>query len=499
MGETFAEHASSRYELAFRARDALGQNFERDDVLWFDNAYSDAVPIENFTIRTAQNQSPRVRQIITRKAGKFTMKQETPEPEEFGAYIGLDWADRTHVISLRSADSNKVERYKLAHTPEALAEWVSDLQRRFAGQRVAVALEQARGAVVHALMGYDFLVLYPVNPKTLAKYREAFSPSGAKDDPVDADLLLELVTLHRNKLRAWLPDDELTRTITLLVEYRRQLVASQTRLSNRLTSLLKLYFPQALAWAGELTTVQACDFLQHWPTLGQVQQVAPTKLRKFYIAHGCRKADVIEQRLQEIKVAQPLTKDGAVITASVAMVQACISQLRPVMEAIAQMEKQIAELFGQHADHDLFSSFPGAGPVFAPRLLVAMGADRGRFAAASEVQQLSGIAPVIERSGNSCWVHRRWACPKFMRQSFHEFAGQSIRWSAWARAFYDQQRNRGNGHHAAVRSLAYRWIRIIYRCWQMRVPYCEETYCRALVRRQSPLARVLSAQMQNCG
>lgn len=427
------------------------------------------------------------------------MTQETPEPAEFGAYIGLDWADRTHVISLRSADSNKVERYQLAHTPEALVEWVSGLQQRFAGQRVAVALEQSRGAVVHALMGYDFLVLYPVNPKTLAKYREAFSPSGAKDDPVDANLLLELVTLHRDKLRAWLPDDELTRTITLLVEYRRQLVATQTRLSNRLTSLLKLYFPQALAWAGELTTVQACDFLQHWPTLAQVQQVAPTKLRKFYIAHGCRKADVIEQRLQEIKVGQPLTRDLAVITASVAMVQATISQLRPVLEAIAGMEKQIAGLFAQHADHDLFSSFPGAGPVFAPRLLVAMGADRGRFAAASEVQQLSGIAPVIERSGKSCWVHRRWACPKFLRQSFHEFAGQSIRWSAWARAFYDQQRQRGNGHHAAVRSLAYRWIRIIYRCWQLRVPYCEETYHRALQRRQSPLARVLSLQVQKEG
>jgi transposase len=423
------------------------------------------------------------------------MKQETPEPEEFGAYIGLDWADRTHVISLRITASNKVERYELAHKPEVLAAWVSDLQRRFPGQRVAVALEQARGAVVHALMGYDFLVLYPVNPKTLAKYREAFSPGGAKDDPVDADLLLELVTLHRDKLRAWLPDDELTRTITLLVEYRRQLVAQQTRLSNRLTSLLKLYYPQALAWAGQLTTVQACDFLQRWPTLAQVQQTAPAKLRQFYTGHGCRKADVIEQRLQEIKLAQPLTRDGAVITASVAMVQATTSQLRPLLAAIAQMEKQIAELFGQHADHDLFSSFTGAGPVLAPRLLAALGADRGRFTAACEVQQLSGIAPVIERSGNSCWVHRRWACPKFMRQSFHEFAGQSIRWSAWARAFYDQQRNRGNGHHAAVRSLAYRWIRIIYRCWILRVPYCEETYCRALQRRQSPLARVLSLQM----
>ncbi len=425
------------------------------------------------------------------------MKQEAPEQQEFGAYIGLDWADRTHVISLRGTDSGKVEHYQLVHKPEALAEWVSDLQRRFPGQRVAVALEQARGAVVHALMGYDFLVLYPVNPKTLAKYREAFSPSGAKDDPTDADLLLELVTLHRDKLRAWLPDDELTRTITLLVEYRRQLVATQTSLSNRLTSLLKLYYPQALAWAGELTTVQACDFLQRWPTLAQVQQAPPAKLRQFYLAHGCRKADVIEQRLQEIKLAQPLTRDGAVITASVLMVQATTTQLRPLMEAIARMEKQIAELFRQHADHELFSSFPGAGPVLAPRLLAALGADRGRFAAATEVQQLSGIAPVMERSGKTCWVHRRWACPKFVRQSFHEFAGQSIRWSTWARAFYDQQRQRGNGHHAAVRSLAYRWIRIIFRCWQMRVPYCEETYCRALQRRQSPLARVLAAPMQN--
>ena len=425
------------------------------------------------------------------------MKQEAQKQEEFGAYIGLDWADRTHVISLRGTDSGKVEHYQLVHKPEALAEWVSDLQRRFPGQRVAVALEQARGAVVHALMGYDFLVLYPVNPKTLAKYREAFSPSGAKDDPTDADLLLELVTLHRDKLRAWLPDDELTRTITLLVEYRRQLVATQTSLSNRLTSLLKLYYPQALAWAGELTTVQACDFLQRWPTLAQVQQAAPAKLRQFYLAHGCRKADVIEQRLQEIKLAQPLTRDGAVISASVVMVQATTTQLRPLMEAIARMEKQIAELFRQHADHELFSSFPGAGPVLAPRLLAALGADRGRFAAATEVQQLSGIAPVMERSGKTCWVHRRWACPKFVRQSFHEFAGQSIRWSTWARAFYDQQRQRGNGHHAAVRSLAYRWIRIIYRCWQMRVPYCEETYCRALQRRQSPLARVLAAPMQN--
>src|SRR5258708_2835667 len=299
------------------------------------------------------------------------MKQEGQQQQEFGVYIGIDWADRTHVISLRGTDSGKVEHYELVHKPEALVEWVSGLQRRFPGQRVAVALEQARGAVVHALMGYDFLVLYPVNPKTLAKYREAFSPSGAKDDPTDADLLLELVTLHRDKLRAWLPDDELTRSIRLLVEYRRDLVATQTTLPNRLTSLLKLYYPQALAWAGELTTVQACDFLQRWPTLAKAQQAAPAKLRQFYLAHGCRKAELIEQRLQEIKLAQPLTRDGAVITASMAMVQATTSQLRPVMEGMAPLEIQIAALFCQHYVPDLFNSFTCACPVLAPPFLTA--------------------------------------------------------------------------------------------------------------------------------
>jgi transposase len=423
------------------------------------------------------------------------MKPEKVQ-EEFAAYIGIDWADQTHFVSLRAADSEEVERYKLEHKPEVIAQWVSNLQQRFPERRVAVALEQSRGALIYALMSYEFLVLYPINPKAVAKYREAFYVSGAKDDPLDSDLLLELVTLHRNRLRAWHPDDELTRTITLLVQYRRELVDTQTSLTNRLSDLLKLYFPQALGWAGDLATAQACDFLQRWPTLAKVQQTTASKLKQFYLAHGCRKAVLLEARLEQIPAARPMTTDGAVIAASVAMVQAIIGQLRPLLASIKQLDNQIADLFAQHDDHKLFSSFPGAGAVFAPRLLSVFGADRSRFASAQEVQQLSGIAPVIERSGKSCWVHRRFACPKFLRQSFHEYAGQSIRWSPWARTYYNRQRQRGNGHHAAVRSLAFRWIRIIFRCWQMRVPYSEDTYQQALQRRGSELAKLLLLQRE---
>lgn len=412
-------------------------------------------------------------------------------PEEFGAFIGIDWADQTHFVSLMDLKTQEVQRYKLEQKPEVLLQWVNDLQQRFPGQRVAVALEQSRGALIYALMSYGFFVLFPVNPKALAKYRAAFNVGGAKDDPTDSDLLLELVTLHRSKLRAWRPDDELTRAITLLVQYRRELVGNRTALTHRLAGLLKLYFPQALQWAGDLDTVQACDFLERWPTLPKVQKTPAAKLRQFYVTHNCRTAAVIAERLQQIQTARPLTTDSAVITTSVAMVQAMINQLRPLMASIKDLDKRIAELFAKHEDYELFNSFPGAGEALAPRLLSALGADRNRFESAAEIQRLSGIAPVMERSGKSCWVHHRFACPKFLRQSFHEFAAQSIRQSAWARTYYNRQRERGNGHHAAVRSLAFRWIRIIYRCWQMRVPYSEETYQQALSRRGSTLARLI--------
>jgi len=124
-------------------------------------------------------------------------------------------------------------------------------------------------------MHYDFLRLYPINPKSLARYRETFFSSGAKDDPNDAALLLDLLVKHRDRFSPWMLDDPLSRQLALRVEHRRQLVNLQTELTHKLSSHLKLYFPQALDWAGELDSLQACDFLQRWPTLQAVQKARP--------------------------------------------------------------------------------------------------------------------------------------------------------------------------------------------------------------------------------
>lgn len=412
----------------------------------------------------------------------------SPDEIELDAYVGLDWADQHHLICLQARDSTKTESHQLDQKPDALHHWLAQLRLRFAGRRVGIAIEQSRGAVMHALMMYDFLVLYPVNPKALARYREAFRVSGAKDDPSDAELLMDLLRLHRSRLRAWLPDSVQVRQLQWLVEYRRKLVNNRIRHTNRITSLLKMYFPQALDWAGELGTALSCDFLQNWPTLEAIQQTDLSNLRTFYRQHHCRKTH-IEQRLSEISSAHSLTDDHAVVQALSLAVEAETVQLRPLIQRIAHFDRLIAEQFALHPDHHLFESFPGAGPVYAPRLLTALGEDRSRWACSKDLLSHTGIAPVTRKSGNTCSVHRRLACSNFIRQTFQEFAAQSIRCSTWARAYYDQMRTRGLTHDAAVRALAFKWIRIIYRCWMDRKPYDEQIYLASLRAKQSPLVK----------
>lgn len=413
-------------------------------------------------------------------------------PQDFAAYIGLDWGDRKHSVHLLVAGQRKSESFELEQKPEALHEWVAQLQERFRGGLIALAIEQRKGAVIHALMMYAFLVLYPINPKALARYREAFQTSGAKDDPTDSELLLDFLSKHSDKLRPWVADSELTRKLQALCEQRRKLVNRRVALVNRITSLLKQYFPQALDWIGDVGSIQACDFLERWPTLQAVQALHKNELQAFYRRHNCRKASVIAERLGQIARARPLTTDPAIIEPYSLIVEASAVQLRSLIRAIQRMDKRIAELFSQHPEHDLFDSFPGAGPVCGPRLLIVLGTDRSRWTSAVELQSHSGIAPVTEKSGNSCWIHHRLACAKFVKQTFHEFADQSIRYSAWARAYYDLLRDRGKDHHAALRALAYKWIRIIFRCWKDCKPYNEETYIQSLRRHGSPIIKKLS-------
>ena len=410
----------------------------------------------------------------------------------FAAFVGIDWADATHDGCLQATGAAKRECFQLEHTPEAIDAWATTLRTRFHGQPVAICLELNKGPLVFALRKYDFLVLFPINPLTLARDREAFTPSRAKDDPSDAELQLELLLTHRDKLQPLHPQSPTMRALEQLVAHRRRVVGDKVRITNRLTSTLKNYFPQVLHWFQDKDTHIFCDFVSRWPTLKAAQLARRATLETFFRHHHVRSEDVIAQRRHAIKAATPLTTDEGVIAPNVLLVQALVAQLRVTLQAIADFDTAIAQRAQSHPDFPLFQALPGAGPVFAPRLLVAFGEQRARYTSAAELQKYAGIAPVTERSGKKSWVHWRLQCPKFLRQTFVEWAAESIRHSFWAQVYYQQQRDKGNPHQAAVRALAFKWIRILYRCWQERTPYDESVYLQALNRRGSSLIHTLA-------
>jgi transposase len=187
----------------------------------------------------------------------------------------------------------------------------------------------------------------------------------------------------------------------------------------------------------------------------------------------------------------PWTRDRAQLEPTALYLQAIVPQLAALNQAIERFEQRIEQVFAQHQDAPLFRSLPGAGPALAPRLLVALGSDRKRFASAAEVQAYSGIAPITQRSGKSCQVRRRYACPKFLRQTFHEFADQARKWSGWSKAYYRHLRQRGQCHQAALRALAFKWIRILYPLWIHRTPYDEQRYQNQLRAKNVPYLHLL--------
>ena len=418
-----------------------------------------------------------------------------PQPAEPtpALWIGLDWGDRQHSFALLDASGHR-EEGTLEHTPETLHAWLKGLEQRTGGRPVRLALETSRGAVVAVLLEYPWLEIYPINPVTSANFRKAFAPSGAKDDLPDARVLLDLLTHHADKLRPLQVQDAPTQKLAALVEARRGLVDRRTALLNQLTSLLKGYFPQALVLLGSLNTDLAIAWLRRWPDLLALKTAKPATLKRFYYQHQVRSDELIQERLELVARAQSLTTDQDRIAVAVLQLHPLLDQLEVLRRHVEVFNDEIKAAFAAHPEAGLFQELPGAGPQLAPRLCVAFGTVRPLYPDPDSVQKYMGVAPVREKSGNQCWTHWRWQAPKFLRQTFVEWAGQTVRYSAWAGKYYEAMEKKGKKHAVILRALAFKWIRILWRCWQDRTPYDEARYLRQLQHRKSPYAIITTIE-----
>ena len=279
------------------------------------------------------------------------------------------------------------------------------------------------------------------------------------------------------------------RSLAQLLEYRRKLVQNRVDLTNCITATLKNYYPQVLDWFNEKDTHIFCDFIIKWPSLAQVKKAQKKTLMAFFNAHNAHYTQVNLDRIDAIRSAIALSDDAGIIEPNRLLIEVLMPQLKHLLDGIKRLDTEISRLYRTMEDRPLFDSLPGAGQQLSPRLLVAFGSNRERYQDAAELQKYSGVAPVIEQSGQKSWTHWRYSCPKFLRQTFVEWAGQTIRYSFWARAYYEQQMLKGKPHNTIIRSLAFKWIRIVFRCWKDRKPYDESKYLQALKDRNSPLLK----------
>jgi transposase len=279
---------------------------------------------------------------------------------EFAAFIGIDWADRKHDVCLQVAGADTFEKSIIEHRPTAIDAWARELRKRFDGRPVAVCLELSQGPIVSALLEHDFFVIFPVNPSTLAQYRKAFTPSGAKDDPTDAAVALEILRRHPDKLAPLRRESIDMRALRRLVESRRDLVQDRVRVTNRLIYALKAYFPQILDWFRDKETEVFAAFLERWPSLPEAQRARRDTLIDFFHAHNVRRANTIEKRINAIKSEKPLTTDPGAIEPALLLVETMLPQLRALSAGIVRFDDEI------HVVARCFPTF-ACFPVFPAR------------------------------------------------------------------------------------------------------------------------------------
>ncbi len=404
------------------------------------------------------------------------------QPHHPGLFIGIDWADQKHDCYVIDRDGKGFHQ-EIAHSPEDINSWVGEMLQLADGEPIAIMLEQSRGPLIHALMFRENVLLFPINPKQLFRYRESY-PGGGKDDPTDAKYLARMLRERITTLTAWQPDDENTRLLAHLSQQRRKMVNGQTKLRQQLIAQLKSYFPLVLDF---FRTVRQqpllLSVLSRWPDPRQLRRADRRLIRRLLRDHCVRNEERQDEIIERIRSAQLLTRDDALITPAAMAVKLLVSQLQQSHKTIKEFDAKIAEAMQQHPDAHLFTSLRGAGPALAPRLLCAFGSQKDRWKDADSLAAFSGIAPVTRKSGTKCQVRRRYACPKFLRQTFHEFADSARLYCPWTKARYRMLRDRGTKHHAALRKLARSWIRILFRVWQTGTPFDCDRYLAKLKQR----------------
>jgi transposase len=418
-------------------------------------------------------------------------QDSTPSNVSPALFIGIDWADQSHDCYIIDAQGNG-RHQKLEQSPEAIALWVEQMLECSGGKPIAIMLEQSKGPLIYALMFRPDVFLYPVNPKQFARYRESYPGGDAKSDPSDARYIARMLRERIGTLKPWVADDQETRRLSNLSEQRRKIVNDQVSQRQQLISHLKSYFPQLLELCNHGNRiVLMLKMIGRWSDPRKLRRADRQLVDRVLRESGVHSQSQREEFISRMRNSKLLTSDAAIIEPLSMVCKLLAKQIEASRKTIQAFDQQIDKALKSHPDGELFTSLRGAGPTLAARLLCAFGSQKDRWNNADEIASLSGIAPVTRQSGKSRVVHQRWACPAYLKQTFHEFADSARKFCPWSKARYLQLKDRGMKHNAAVRKIARSWIRILFRVWKTGKKFDCQQYLQQLLQRNPELANFL--------
>ena len=388
-------------------------------------------------------------------------------------YVGIDWADEAHHAYITDDSGEKLDSFPIKHSEKGMNKLQSRVyifSRKL--DNVLFSIETDKGLVTSTIMDWGYTV-YPINPKAVDRYRDRYKSSGVKSDEFDACVLANILRTDRSRFQPILSDSELARELKVLTRDRDKLVGDRTRLTNRLTAILKAYYPAALELFSEIAQPIPLSFLSKYPTYHDAKKTSFAEFRQFlsenHYPHPKRARGIYE------KLQQPhLECEDMLVRTKSRLMLATVSQLQLLMDEIKSYEKEIENLLRSHPDSDIFLSLPGAGDILSAKFIAEFGDNRDRYEKAIDVQAESGSAPITIQSGKKKYVRFRRSCKKPFRKTIHSFAFCSINECTWAREHYDQQIATGKTHSQAVRSLSNKWMKIIFTLWKRDEKYDED-------------------------
>jgi transposase len=389
-------------------------------------------------------------------------------------FTGIDWSEKFLDFHLRTAGGKVLAEGRVKPSVEGMADLFAQLESHASTSEIGVAIETAHGAWVQALLDRGYQV-YPLNPKTVERFREALSANGVKTDKIDRKVLAMFLATFHQENKPLRPDDPEIIQLRIFCQDRLRLIEEHTAKVNELQAVLKCYYPAFLGLFGGLDSNITLDFLQQFPTQKQMHKLSERRLRTWLSRHHytfVRRLDEMVAMLKQpvLPVAEHLQEAKKTLVCYLAR------SIKMLNAEIAQRDKQINDHLDGLPESDWVRSLPGAGKVLAPSLLACLGRDPQRFSSVGEARALMGTAPVTKASGNFRLVQFRRGCWKFGRRTLQLFAEQSRHQCRWAQAFYEKQRDSGHKHHAALRALAHRWLKILLAMKQSGSVYNEDIF-----------------------